>query len=724
MENTKKYPGQLVFGLDIGTRSIVGTVGYKKDDLFYVIAQCSKEHETRAMLDGQIHDIAQVGKSIAYVKENLEKKIDRKLEKVCIAAAGRVLKTVQIHTDYVWEEERTVTEEDIYTLHSLATEDAYKDFLKDNDTDMKFYCVGSSVVRYYLNDYLITQPKDHKAKKIGVDMIATFLPDDVVDGLHKAVEMAGLSVANLTLEPIAAIELAIPERFRLLNIALVDVGAGTSDISITKEGTIIAFGMIPIAGDSLTEQIAYHCMVDFNEAEKIKRQMEDNDRIEYEDIMGMKQTISVKEIAAVLENSVDRMTKEVALKIKELNGDKSVGAVFVVGGGGKIPGYTEKLAEYLQLPPERVALRGKEVMQSIVFEDEALERNSLLVTPLGICLDFYKETNNFLFVNFNDEAVKLFNNQNLTVMDAAMQANFPSNGFFPKSGKELNFTVNGKKRIIRGESGEPSQIFVNDVIANLHTQIKSNDIIRVVESTAGAPGKMDIEGLPEYKSVLAVNINEKRMELPKFASVNGNLQSGYYGIKDGDDIEFLDYYTVDQIFQFLDITFADNMVCMVNNKEATLETKVYENFDVTWMEQDEDYLSEDEEEEEYSYEPAESISYSAAKPAVEMPQTTPKQVTETRQTSTESKTEKELTLEEFMEQKEEPKIIRDIRVVVNGINITMSGKDKYVFVDVFNYISFDLSSPQGQIVTTLNGRDAQYMENLQNGDVIEIYWRK
>ena len=52
--------GELAFGLDIGTRNVVGTVGYKKDDEFYVVAQCKMEHETRSMLDGQIHDIGRV----------------------------------------------------------------------------------------------------------------------------------------------------------------------------------------------------------------------------------------------------------------------------------------------------------------------------------------------------------------------------------------------------------------------------------------------------------------------------------------------------------------------------------------------------------------------------------------------------------------------------------------------------------------------------------------
>ena len=67
----------------------------------------------------------------------------------------------------------------------------------------------------------------------------------------------------MTLEPIAAINVAIPEKFRLLNIALVDVGAGTSDICITKEGTIVAYGMIPMAGDAVTDVIVQAHLVDF-----------------------------------------------------------------------------------------------------------------------------------------------------------------------------------------------------------------------------------------------------------------------------------------------------------------------------------------------------------------------------------------------------------------------------------------------------------------------------
>ncbi len=253
MAEKNSYKGQLVFGLDIGTRSIVGTVGYKVKDRFVVIAQRVKEHETRAMLDGQIHDIMKVGETIREVKEQLESAVGRPLTEVCIAAAGRVLRTVTTHVEYPYVLDREISQEDVYALTSAGVEKAYEEFLQSvKEEEMKFYCVGYSVVRFYLNGYPMGNLEGHKARLIGEDLIATFLPEDVVDGLYKSVEIAGLTVANMTLEPIAAIQVAIPERFRMLNIALIDVGAGTSDISITNDGCIIAYGINPIAVDVLT----------------------------------------------------------------------------------------------------------------------------------------------------------------------------------------------------------------------------------------------------------------------------------------------------------------------------------------------------------------------------------------------------------------------------------------------------------------------------------------
>lgn len=723
MTHTSRYTEKPVFGLDIGTRSIVGTVGYREKDKFIVLAQRSKEHETRAMLDGQIHDIKKVGSTILEVKEELEKALDMELRDVCIAAAGRVLKTVTISAEHEFLSEKEVTEEDVCALISMGVEKAYEQFMQTNeDTEMKFYCVGYSVIRYYMNHYPIGNVEGHNAKEIGADMIATFLPDDVVDGLYKAVEYAGLQVVNLTLEPIAAIQVAIPEMYRMLNIALVDVGAGTSDISITKEGSIVAYGMIPVAGDSLTEMIAMQCLVDFATAEEIKRSAGEKETIEYQDIMGIPQTITAKEVLEIVEPAIADMAKQVSDKIKELNGDKAVSAVFVVGGGGKIPTYTERLAQELEIIAQRVAVRGEEVMQKIEFCESDVKKDALLVTPVGICLSFYEQSNNFVFVTFNDKRVKLYDNKKLAVVDAAMQAGFPNDGLFPKRGRELTYTMNGTKRLVRGEMGEVAQIIVNGKEADIHTPISANDCIQVKESTAGAEAKLELQQIPEFSATLAIQVNEKNITLPAFASVNGNLQSGFYDVCDGDEIEMLKYYTVDQIIEFMDVILEPGMNIYVNNKIADRNTKVYEKFSVLWtMEEmkpetdetesdDSGIYGEDDSENEWAYEEEDSESMYSEKEAGE---------------NLTGQEKKDGRINEGGSTVNVQAPAMPLTVMVNGRQVTLNGKSSYVFVDVFDYIDIDLSKPQGSaIVTNINGRQAQYMEALHSGDTLEIYWKE
>lgn len=718
MSEVNKYPGQLVFGLDIGTRSIVGTVGYKIGEKFFVVAQRVKEHETRAMLDGQIHDISAVANTIEEVKCQLEFAVGKPLKEVCIAAAGRVLRTITSHVELEYPSEKEMTEEDILGLDSLGVEKAYEEFQGTNkDTDMKFYCVGYTIIRYYLNGYQITNLQGHKAKKVGADLITTFLPDDVVDGLYKAVEMAGLEVANLTLEPIAAIRVAIPERFRMLNIGLIDVGAGTSDISITKDGSIVAYGMIPTAGDSITEALAHHCLVDFNAAEKIKRDMGIMDEVTYEDILGLPQTCKSEDLFKVIELAIASMAKQAADKICELNGDRPVSAVFVVGGGGKINGYTEGIARELGIQVERVALRGEEVMQKIEFLENDVKKDSLLVTPIGICLSFYEQNNNFIYVSFNDERIKLYDNNHLTVVDVAMQADFQNENLFPRRGKELTFSVNGKSKIVRGQLGEAAIIAVNGEEADLHTAIKANDIVRIESSTAGEEATMTIGKLPEFSGKIDVYVNEQIISLPKFASVNGNLQSEYYSINEGDEIEFLDYYTVKQIVEFMDVLLDENMHIYVNNKVADMETKVYANFSVVWSmaklyaeEEEVSYEDLPEEEEVVETTPVQEVVSEPVVPSAD-------NAVATQNASTETVNEQPVA--------PVPPALQQIGVIVNGRTYILKGKPEYVFVDVFDYIDFDLSKPQGcGIVTTLNKQPAQYMETLKHGDVIEIYWKQ
>lgn len=774
-----------VFGLDIGTRNVIGTVGYKnEDDEFIVVAQYIKEHETRAMLDGQIHDIGRVARTLNVVKTELEQQIGQPLTEVCIAAAGRVLKTITTHVEYDYAEESVVTGEDIHTLELLGIEKAQEALKENNDTKYKFYCVGYSVVKYYLNEELFISIEGHKANKIGCDIIVTFLPEDVVDGLYAAVGQIGLTVANMTLEPIAAINVAIPENYRMLNIALVDVGAGTSDISITRDGSIVAYGMIPYAGDELTEVIVQQYLVDFKTAESIKLSSTIDDEVTYKDIMSIEHTIPSSDVWEVVAPVVEKITTEVASKIKELNGGETVSACFVVGGGGKVHGFTEGLAKRLDIPEERVALRGEEVLGEVIFQQEEMAKDPLLVTPIGICLNYYEQKNNFIMVRFNGERLKLYDNNRLTIVDAALQAGFPNDQLFPKRGTPINFTVNGSSRIARGEAGEAAIVKMNGRPANINTPLEPNSEITIEPSTSGAPAVYTVGQLEEYNtSKLTFQINGRTVVCPKFVQVNGSLEPEDYEIQEGDVIETRNFYTVSQIAEFMDVVIDDDQEILVNNREATMDTLVYENFSIEWSideyglarEQRSDYggetvgsgnkayetqnfdddfvadVSSLEESENTEGAPAtdesgnqENISANGnnaeteAEGRVVFAKTPALEAEERARQEKDSSTsvaEEELqsVAEEAPQQAAEPEQQEEeaapagtsIFVHVNGEVVELMGKDEYIFVDIFDRITFDLQAGKGRaIATLLNGRDAQFSELLHDGDKIELYWKE
>ncbi|MDO5520517.1 MAG: cell division FtsA domain-containing protein [bacterium] len=700
--DTTKNPNQYVFGLDIGTRSIVGTVGYKnRENRFQVVAQVAKEHETRAMLDGQIHNIEAVSQTIREVKQGLEKKLGFELKDVCIAAAGRVLKTVTVTSEYAFDTEQTITKEMVHSLELLGIEQAY-DKLKQESTDtFNYYCVGYTVVKSYLNDFLMLSLEEHKGSKISAEILATFLPEEVIDGLYKAVEKANLQVANLTLEPIAAMEVAIPENIRLLNLALVDVGAGTSDISVTKDGSIVAFGMIPFAGDEITENIARQYLVDFNAAEKIKQACLNSEEITYTDILGIPHELKSEDVVAGVTTIVEQITKKIADKIIELNGDKPVSAVFVVGGGGKLPTFVPSLAKHLGLPEERVALRGKEVLHSVDFLEE-VEQDSTLVTPIGICLNYYEKRNNFVYVTVNGEIVKLYDNNRLTVLDAAMSIGISTMELFPRRGKNLEFTLNGEPKSIKGLLGEAAVITVNKKEANMTTSINSHDVVEIHSSTPGLDATYLVKNLEGAKQQLTFTVNGIEVKCPALIQVNKQAVTSEHSIQAGDDVKVLNYYSLKELLVLIDVSYNSSM--KINGSFAELEDRIYDNYSL-----------------EFSYDDIEAY-----------------QEVEVQEERTETKVIAEETMEQQqVETKEEisavsvativPKLSKEtaITLEVNGQVVSLSGKSEYIVVNVLDVIDFDTTPAMNKTLTiTVNDMEGDFFTPVHANDVVSLFWEE
>ena len=159
----KKQP---LFALDIGTRSVVGLVAEPDEEQLKIIACERQEHQTRAMLDGQIHDVPQVAAVLKEVKDRLEEKVGP-LRQVAVAAAGRALLTVRVEADLDTGSLSVLDRETERALEVAAIQSAQAKLSKEQNLSdpTGYYCVGYSVVSFSLDGTKMHRLVGQKGKK-------------------------------------------------------------------------------------------------------------------------------------------------------------------------------------------------------------------------------------------------------------------------------------------------------------------------------------------------------------------------------------------------------------------------------------------------------------------------------------------------------------------------------------------------------------------------------
>ncbi|MDF2633924.1 MAG: cell division protein FtsA [Pelosinus sp.] len=543
----------LLFALDIGTRSVVGLVGEKVDNNIQIIASHRQEHRTRAMMDGQIHDVPEVANIIAEVKNALEASCGP-LKKVSIAAAGRALCTIQSKAEIEISERSVLTSGDEHALELAAIQAAQQKLATSNTvTDpASYYCVGYSVVSFTLDQTPLKTLVGQRGKKTTVELIATFLPRQVIDSLQSAVTSVNLEIATLTLEPIAAINVLIPQTMRHLNLALVDIGAGTSDVAITKDGTITAYGMVPCAGDEITEAISQQYLLDFNVAEKVKRQLTANESptITLVDVLGLSQEIPIHEILKSIEQHVADLAQAIAKQILTLNVTPPQ-AVLLVGGGSLTPMISEALAQSLDMPAPRVAVRRPDTIEGISEIPIDLCTPDA-VTPLGILKLSASRTLNFMNVTLNKEPLHLFNLGQLTVADALLAAGIDIRSLHGRPGLGITVNINDQTNFFPGTHGTPSTIELNGHKASLSELLQENDVINVTKGVSGTMPSLCLSDIFDVIPSYSLLINEKSYDISPVITINGMPAQLDTTLEDRDQVIYRLPNTLEEILAITD----------------------------------------------------------------------------------------------------------------------------------------------------------------------------
>lgn len=708
-KSTKKTPSKKlrkqaaneIFALDIGTRNVIGVLGKIVDGVFSVTAYSEHAHTQRAMIDGQIEDIAEVARVVKLVKNKLEEKTGVSLSKVAIAAAGRALKTQRTELEFEIDDKEAITEE---AVKSFEVETVFK---AQNELDEKmkngnlvFYCVGHTVVNYFLDDYKIKNLIGHKGKKVKVELIAAFLPNVVVESLYSVMDMNKLEVTSLTLEPIAAMNVIIPPEVRLINIALVDIGAGTSDIAISQNGSIVAYAMSTVAGDEITEEVIRSYIVDFETAEKMKISASKNESIKFTDILGFEKTVTAEEFFKSLEPAVGSLASNISESIINANGGQSPAAVFLVGGGSLIPELSAAVAEKLSIPKERVAVGGKNAYKNI-----DLGRTSIggpeYVTPIGIGVTaVVNKGYDFSVITLNGKKMRIFDTRSVSIADMLVMAGFKTNQIIGRSGRSISFTLNGERQLMKGGISTPGQITLNGLPVSLDQTVKQGDIIEFVPAESGMDANVNISDIAGELSDKTVMVDGVKYTIGITVSVNGRPVGKDYDIQNNDKVIINETDTLGDLMGLLPFD-ADSVGFYKGGKQLS--------FDYI-LRADDDIITGDK-----------IITDSAREGRIA------KAIAEKSEIKTDYSIPVDAPTQTEPENNVQTETNENFHVVLNGKSVVLPPRPNnapHEFIELMSIADIDLDNPppSGDMITTVNGKNASFMDRLNDGDIVVIRW--
>jgi cell division protein FtsA len=495
------------------------------------------------MLDGQIHNVVEVANEVKKVKEELEEKSGRELKKVAIAAAGRALRTVKQNFNTVLDKKRFIETEDVNRLELLAIQKAQSSLSSNENKSqekLNYHFVGYSPSQYLLDDIEIGDLIGQRGQKLEVELVATFLPRVVIDSLLSVINRVDLEVEHLTLEPIAASQIVIPESMSSFNLALVDIGAGTSDIAITKDGSIIGYDMVPIAGDEITEQISENFLIDYNTAEKVKCSLNEEEIMNVSTILGDSVEIDRQSVMETIEPQLDTLTESIAESILKINSNPPQAVIFI-GGGSLTMGLKEKFADKINLIPNRIGIRKKDDLDNVLGDIENINSTQTL-TPIGIAVTTNETKNKAVFIDVevNGEIVNLLTLSQPTIADALLAADIDIEKMSPSMGMGLTCTVNGDLKTVKGEFGKRGSLYLNGREAGIDTKVKTGDQINFEYATPGEDAEALIadlipdQDLVSYTLYLDGSENEVKTQIYQ----NNKWVTKDTPVKDGAEIEY------------------------------------------------------------------------------------------------------------------------------------------------------------------------------------------
>tara|TARA_A100001011_G_scaffold308436_1_gene324066 strand:+ start:6797 stop:8101 length:1305 start_codon:yes stop_codon:yes gene_type:complete len=338
-------------GLDIGTTKIVALVGKKNEFKKVEILGIGKS-KSLGVHRGVVNNITQTIQSIQEAVDNANSNSGLTIKDVVVGIAGQHIRSIQ-HSDYITREnpESVINEEDIQRL----IQQVYKLVMLP----------GEEIIHVLPQEYKVDGQSEIK-EPIGMHGCRLEANFHVVVGqvtsiknIGRCIKSAGLTMASITLEPLASSEAVLSFEEKEAGVALIDIGGGTTDLAIFKDGIIRHTAVIPYGGNVITEDIKEGCSIIEKKAELLKIKFGsawpgENRDTEIVSIPGLEgrdpKEISLKTLSKIINARVVEIIEQVFLEIKNyghMDQKKKLIAGIVLTGGGSQLKHLKQLVEYV-----------------------------------------------------------------------------------------------------------------------------------------------------------------------------------------------------------------------------------------------------------------------------------------------------------------------------------------------------------------------------------------
>ena len=377
----------IAVGLDIGTTKIVAMIGQKNQYGKLETIGVGKS-KSMGVHRGVVNNITQTIQSIQNAVSEAEATSDIKIDGVTVGIAGQHIRSLQ-HSDYITRPnaEQVINEEDIERLI--------------NQVHKLVMLPGEEIIHVLPQDFKvdgqaeIKEPIGMYGERLEANFHVVVGQVSSIRNIGRCIQTAGLSLEGITLEPLASAKAVLSQEEKEAGVALIDIGGGTTDLAVFKDGIIRHTAVIPFGGNVITEDIKEGCSIIEKQAELLKIKFgsawpgenKDNEIVSIPGLRGRDpKEISLKNLSKIIHARVVEIIEQVYVEIKNYGHEeqkKKLIAGIVLTGGGSQLNHLKQLVEYITGMDTRVGYPN----EHLAGDSDGDITSPLYATAVGLVLD-------------------------------------------------------------------------------------------------------------------------------------------------------------------------------------------------------------------------------------------------------------------------------------------------------------------------------------------------